>query len=64
MAFATKKDALGWAKHHLKPTKCGNYYDPIDMTETRPIKVREVWIFEGRNDEWLDKIEQIQGQSK
>lgn len=58
MAFATKKCALDWAKAHLKPTKHGNFYDPIEGTETRPEKVRQgYWRFEGRNDEWLDEIE-------
>ena len=58
MAFATKKEAIGWAKHHLSPTKYGNYYDPIDMTETQPVKVRDgIWKFDGRDDEWLDEIE-------
>ena len=60
MAFATKKEAIGWAKHHLKPTKYGNYYDPIEKLETRPVKRSDgVWKFEGRDDEWLDKIESI-----
>ena len=58
MAFSTKKDAVGWAKHHLKPTKYGNFYDPIEMLETKPIKIGDgLWKFEGRDDEWLDKIE-------
>ena len=58
MAFATKKDALFWAKNHLKPTKYGNYYDPIEKLETRPVKTSDgVWKFESRDDEWLDKIE-------
>ena len=60
MAFATKKDALNWAKYHLKYTKYGNYYDPINKLETRPVKVCDgVWKFEGRDDEWLERIEKI-----
>ena len=58
MAFATKKDAIGWANYHLPPTKYGNYYDPVSGLETKPVKVRDgVWKFEGRNDEWLGEIE-------
>lgn len=64
MAFATKQEAIGWAKHHLSYTKYGNYYDPIEGIETRPVKVRGVWKFEGRDDEWLDEIERMTEESR
>ena len=58
MAFATKKDAIGWAGRHLSYTKYGNWYDPINKLETRPVKRSDgAWKFEGRDDEWLDAIE-------
>lgn len=63
MAFATKKDALNWAKAHLMPTKYGNFYDPIEGLETRPEKTPQgYWRFEGRNDEWLYEIEKRNAQ--
>lgn len=63
MAFATKKKALCWAKAHLTPTKRGNFYDPIEGLETRPEKAPQgYWRFEGRDDEWLDEIEERNAQ--
>lgn len=62
MAFATKKDALNWAKTHLIPTKYGNFYDPIEGLETRPEKTPQGWRFEGRNDEWQYEIEKRNAQ--
>lgn len=60
MAFATKKEALAWAKDHLEPTKYGNFFDPIDWTETRPVKTAPgVWGFELRDDCWIDSIERL-----
>ena len=64
MAFARKKEAISWAKHHLKPTKYGKYYDPIEMTETRPVKAGGICKFEGREDEWLDEIERMTDEAK
>lgn len=63
MVFATKNDALNWAKTHLMYTKYGNFYDPISGLETRPEKVADGhWRFEVRDDEWLEQIEKRNAQ--